>query len=296
MKQLLNRNPWIVAVLALLPMGIALAGTEIDETRSMPADGRVQVDNLAGSIDINAWDRNEVRITGELGDGVEELEIGESAQGVTVVVRNRRNQRYVEETRLHLTVPVAASIIAEGVSADISVSGLDGGRFDLSTVSGDIDVEARAARVDVESVSGDVTFRGRTSRISVETVSGEIDLAGVDGEVQVTTVSGDAELEGGTVTVARFETVSGDLDADVDVAGGGRLSADSMSGDVRIVLDDAQQGNFSAQTYSGDIRTDFGAVDAGSRGPGRRLNHREGDGGAIIEIENFSGDIRILRR
>ncbi len=292
----MKANGWIFAALLCGGFTGAQASTAVDETRSVPADGRVQVENLAGSIEITGWDRNEVHITGELGDGVEELEIVESPTGVTVIVRNRENQRFVEETDLQLRVPAAARLIAEGVSADITVRDLDGGSLDIATVSGDIDVSARAQRVEIESVSGDVAFRGHASRIEVETVSGEIELAGVEGEVQASTVSGDVELEAGSVSIARFESVSGDVIASLEVTGGGRLSADSMSGDVRLTLPGSQQGEFSAQTFSGHIRSAFGKVDKGGRGPGRRLHHREGSGGAIIEVESFSGDIRIDRR
>lgn len=292
----MNRFGWTLAGALAFPFGAVHAATAVDETRSMPADGRVQVENLAGSISIQGWDRAEVHISGQLGDGVEKLDISESAQGVTIRVRNRENQRYVEETQLNLKVPIAASVIAEGVSSDIEVEGLDGGQLELTTVSGDIEVEARAARVEIESVSGDVTFRGRTSRASVETVSGEIDIADVDGEVKVTTVSGDIELAGGLVTLARFETVSGDLRLALEVGDGGRLNVDSMSGDVAMTLPESQQGDFSAQTFSGDIRSDFGTPDRGGRGPGRRLDHREGEGGALIRVESFSGDVRITRR
>jgi DUF4097 and DUF4098 domain-containing protein YvlB len=292
----MKTNRFMLACIAAGFFSVAHAATPVDETRSMPADGRVQVDNMVGSIEITGWDRSEVSIRGELGDGVEELEISESSQGVTVRVRNRKNRRFVEETRLRLQVPVAASVIAEGVSADIKASGLQGGNLVFNTVSGDIRADARTPRVEIESVSGDVTFRGQASRASVETVSGEIDLQGIEGEVRIATVSGGVELAGSGIAIARFETVSGDVELRLDVADSGRLNADSMSGDVTIVLPSGQQGDFSAQTYSGRIRSDFGTVDEASRGPGRKLDHREGAGGAIIRVESFSGDIRITRR
>jgi DUF4097 and DUF4098 domain-containing protein YvlB len=292
----MKTNRFVLACIAAGSLSVADAATPVDETRSMPADGRVQIDNMAGSIEITGWDRSEVSIRGELGDGVEELEISESSQGVAVRVRNRKNRRFVEETRLRLQVPVAASVIAEGVSADIEASGLDGGNLVFNTVSGDIRADARTPRVEIESVSGDVTFRGQASRASVETVSGEIDLQGIEGEVRIATVSGGVELAGSGIAIARFETVSGDVELRLDVADDGRLNADSMSGDVTIVLPSHQQGDFSAQTYSGRIRSDFGTVDEASRGPGRKLDHQEGAGGAIIRVESFSGDIRITRR
>lgn len=292
----MNTSVLMMAGLLVALPGFAAASTPIDETRAIAADGWVQVENVAGSIEITAWDRNEVHVTGELGEDVEELEITESSRGVTIRVRNREHQRRIDESHLFVRVPVKASVIAEGVSADVTASGLDGGELEFSTVSGDVQVEANTRRLELESVSGDVTFRGHTANVSAESVSGDVELEGVEGEVRAKTVSGDVTLEGGTIAVGRFESVSGSLELMLEVADGGRLKANSMSGDIRLGLPAGQQGDFSARTFSGDIRSEFGSVAASASGPGRRLDHHEGDDGASIEVESFSGDVRIVRR
>jgi len=284
------------SLLALLAAVNCHAGTKVDESRPISADGLVQVENLAGSIEFTAWDKNEVAITGELGEDVEKLEITETSSGIQVRVQNRRNQRNVDETHLRLQVPVAASIEAESVSSDISASGLQGGSVVLNTVSGDLTVDAQASRLEIESVSGDVAFTGATERASVETVSGEIELEGIEEEIRISTVSGDVKVLGAAMNRARFETVSGDLGLDLDVIDGGRLNAQSMSGDVGLKLPATQQAEFSAQTYSGDIRSDFGEVSKNARGAGSTLNYNESSNGASIQIESFSGDIRIGKR
>ncbi|MBT5220507.1 MAG: hypothetical protein HOI35_16020 [Woeseia sp.] len=38
-----------------------------------PEDGEVVVSNVAGSVEVSGWSRNQVEITGTLGDGVEAL-------------------------------------------------------------------------------------------------------------------------------------------------------------------------------------------------------------------------------
>lgn len=278
---------------ALLFVMTCQAGSTVDQTRALAAGGLVQVDNLAGSIEFTAWDKAEIGISGELGDDVEELEVLESSSGIQIRVRNHRNQRNVEETHLRLQVPVAASVEAESVSADISLSGLRGGSIVFNSVSGDLLIDAATPRVEMESVSGDVTFRGATSRAEVETVSGEIDLRGIAGEIMISTVSGDVSLSGNRIDRGRFETVSGDLDLQLNVPDGGRVNAQSMSGDVSLTLPTGQQAEYAAQTYSGEIRTDFGTVTAESGGAGSSLSWREASNGATIEIESFSGDIYI---
>ena len=53
----------------------ALAATPIDQTRPLDPRGRVEIDNLKGRVEVRAWDRPEVKITGSLGAGVEKLSV-----------------------------------------------------------------------------------------------------------------------------------------------------------------------------------------------------------------------------
>jgi DUF4097 and DUF4098 domain-containing protein YvlB len=286
----------LISVFALTLPFSATAGEEIEETLSIPEDGLVAVENLAGSVEFVAWDRAEVQIRGEAGDTVEDVEIGSTASGVTVRIINRSGERQIDGTDLYLRVPEAASIEAETVSADISVSGSHGKAISLRTVSGDLQVDASPQRIELKSVSGDVEFEGSVPRSAIETVSGEIVVVGAHDEIAASTVSGDLSLEAGEVRRGRFEVVSGDLVMSLAVAEDGRLNCDSMSGDVRLSLPAGQQGNFVAQSLSGDIHSDFGKSSQVSNGPGVILEHQEGQGGAKIRAETFSGDVSIRRQ
>jgi DUF4097 and DUF4098 domain-containing protein YvlB len=285
----------LTGFLAMFFAGMVQARSDIEENRPMDPEGRVDIDNMAGSIRVSAWDKPEVEIRGELGDKVERLEITETSGGLRIRVHNQQNQRRLDESHLYLQVPVGASIEAESISADISIKGLDNKSIVANTVSGDVDVSVNTGHLEVESVSGDVTFAGESSRASMETVSGEIEAQGLEGEVRFTTVSGDLVMQGGLVSLGRFETVSGDLEVSLQLAEGGRLSADSMSGDVTVVLPANQQAEFRVQTYSGDIRSDFGKVSKESGGHGRSLSHVVGNNGASVSIESFSGDARLKK-
>ncbi|MEJ2383359.1 MAG: DUF4097 family beta strand repeat-containing protein [Xanthomonadales bacterium] len=281
--------------LLLLPGG-AIAGETVDTTLAMPADGLVRVENLAGLVELSAWDRAEAQVRGETGDSVEEIIIRETANGILVEVRNRKNERTVDNTELYLRIPAGARIEAEGVSSDFRVRGNRGEAIDLRTVSGDLEVEAETDRLELHSVSGDVEFVGRAGRTAVEAVSGDVTLSGSAGEVKVSTVSGDLTLEGGEISRGQFESVSGELRLELSLADEGRLSCDSMSGDVEIRLPAAQEAAFSAQSYSGNIRSDFGDVARASRGPGSSLDTQIGDNGARVRVETFSGDVAIRAR
>lgn len=278
----------------LLVSAAALAADDIDELHGIAPDGLVEVENLAGSIEFTAWDRDEVQIRGRVADDVEEVKIENTAAGLRIEVRNKRNQRQIDGTRLYLMVPATASIEAEGVSADITVEGTRGESLVLSTVSGDVEAEATTRRLELASVSGDVSFEGLAERTRAESVSGDVTLIGNSGEIEASTVSGDVTLEAGLLDSGRFETVSGELNLMAELATDGRLDCDAMSGDINLRLPAGQQGYFSAQSYSGSIGSEFGDPKRHSKSSsGTSLKAEVGDNGARIRLETFSGDISI---
>ena len=271
---------------------LAFAGQSVDKHWDIDANATISIENVAGKIEIQGWDRNEAHLTGELGNSVDELEIGASNSSLQINVVNR-NQRNVDSTQLKLMVPKGASAEADAVSADIDISGLDSEKLTASSVSGDVVVSATSQRVSIESVSGDVAFSGHTERISAESVSGDVALSGISGEVAATTVSGDMELKAGLIDSGKLETVSGNITVLAEISGNGKLSAESMSGDVSILLPASQSGVFKAQSFSGRISTDFGSVEEAKYGPGSHLKYIAGNGDAEVRVESFSGDIKI---
>jgi DUF4097 and DUF4098 domain-containing protein YvlB len=279
---------------ALLVPHTAMAAEDIDSSYDIPGDGLVRVENMAGSVSFTAWDRDEVHIRGRVADDVEEVDIETTSNGIRIQVRNKRNQRNIDGTQLHLKVPVGASIEAEGVSSDLSVGGSRGVSIMLTTVSGDVEVDAESERVELASVSGDVEFEGSAGRINAESVSGDVTLIGIREEVESSTVSGDITLEGEMISNGRFETVSGDLNLVLALAADGRLNCDAMSGDINLRLPGSQEAAFFAQTFSGTIQTEFGDPRQLSKSPsGSTLKASTGDNGARVRLETFSGDISI---
>lgn len=282
---------WVITLCALVPLA-GWAGDSIDQSWPVDSDVRLSVENIAGEIKIKGWQRNEVHLTGKLGDSVDELEINASGANLQITVVNR-DERNIDSTVLVLRVPAGANIEAYAVSADIEISGMDTEKLTATSVSGDVEVQAKSQWVSLESVSGDVGFSGQTPRISAESVSGDIELSGLSGDIEATTVSGDMQLAVEVMDNGKFETVSGDIRISAQLSASGRLSAESMSGDVVVSLPASQSGLFRAQSFSGRITTDFGSVSQAKHGPGSHLKHMAGNDGAEIRLESFSGNIKL---
>lgn len=270
-----------IAIALLCAAGLALPGAAqqaVDETHAVAADATITVNNIAGSIKVVGSDRNDVRITGTLGRGLEKLEVTGSGSRLEVRVIYPKDCEDCGGADLELAVPAGARPEVQTVSADIDVSGVRGDAR-VESVSGTI-VLATAGSVRARSVSGELTIRGGGPRLDATTVSGDI-------EVAMDAVS-DAELE----------TVSGDVRVASAIAPRGRLEAKSVSGSLQVTLPAGTGADFEAESFSGSIRNGLSreAVTEDVRGPGRKLRFVTGDGSARVYLKSFSGDVRIDRK
>ena len=304
----LQRLVCACAALAALgsPAGAFAATRTVDEHRPAEAAGQVEIQNVAGRIEVVGWDKPEVAVSGTLGSDIERLEITSAGARTSVRVVGHESHGVslgwhstgAAEAELVVHVPARSSLSVTAVSADLNVAGVAGNQ-ELHTVSGDI-VAAAQHEVRVRTVSGDVRLTaGPESRVvEVSTVSGDLTISGGAGELTATTVSGDGILSVGQLTRAHLKTVSGDFSITADLAPDGRLEGESVSGDFRVNFTGTlPPAAFDLESFSGDLATCFGrkGVHEGY-GPGSRLNFQEGAGSAHVRIETKSGDVRLCNK
>jgi len=287
-------------VFALLGTGpAALAGSPINERKPADPSGQVEVSNTAGSVVVTGWARNEVEVTGTLGEGVERLEFVQSGQLTRVKVILPKRSSRVESTSLVLKVPATSSLSANTVSADVRVQGVRGTQR-LQSVSGDIETEAAAEDVECKTVSGNVVVNGtgQKSLLTVTTVSGDATVSRVGGEVNGNTVSGNFTITAGDTTRSRLRSTSGDLGLKGQLVADARLDFESISGDVRLDLVGPIGAEFDVSSFNGAIRSCFGPkpVRTSEYAPGTELRFKEGQGAARVRIKTLNGDISICNR
>lgn len=289
----------LCTALASLPL---FAATPIDETRPLDARGSVSVDNLKGRIQVRAWDRNEVQVTGTLGDGVEKLVVEGDGRHLAVKVQYPtrigawRSDR-TGPTDLRLMVPLQADLEIESVSADVDVDGVAPGELEIDTVSGNVTVAAAPGSARVESVSGDLRLTMNTAKAHSESVSGDVRLAGrLVGEVHAETVSGDIVVDSRGERLRRLSTgtVSGDAELRVALAQGAQVRAESVSGDITMRMPKDTSARFRGETFSGDLRAPGARVQREEFGPGASIDIRYGSGAGEIRVESFSGDATLI--
>ncbi len=198
----------ILSCLLLSP----LFAEEVDRTLDAAAAGQVDISNIAGSVKVNGWSRNEVLVTGTLGPKVEELIFERDGNTITIKVKVPKNSGRGIDSDLRISVPEKSSIDVSAVSADIDVADVQGEQ-QLNTVSGDVQTEAAGNDIQARSVSGDVEVTGANSDIEMEasTVSGDVTLFRIAGEVSAESVSGDVVVDEGVFDRVDLSTVNGEV-------------------------------------------------------------------------------------
>ena len=282
-----------------LCVGSNVAATEIDKRGPADPAGQVEVSNTAGSVTIRGWDRNEVAVSGELGDGSEKLEFVTSGKLTRIKVVLPSRSYGADDSDLTIQVPRRSSIAVNTVSADIDVEAV-GGAQRLQSVSADITTQAGSEDVECKTVSGDIEVVGQGSRalLTLTTVSGDAHVRQYAGEVNANTVSGNIDLALGDTTRSRLRSTSGDLTMQGKLVGDARLDVESISGDVRINLAGPIAAEFDVSSFNGEIRNCFGpkSTRTDEYAPGRELRFREGAGSGRVRVKTLNGDINLCRQ
>jgi DUF4097 and DUF4098 domain-containing protein YvlB len=292
-----------VAHVAIMIAGAWLAqpatADEINKKIAASPQGKVEISNTSGSVTITGWNRNEVEVTGEVGEGSEGLEFTSSGGITRIKVVLPKKSGNVDDSDLDIRVPAGSSLAVNTISADINVEGVTGAQR-LQSVSADIGTAAGSEDVECKTVSGDISVvgSGRRGLLTITTVSGDANVLRGAGEVNANTVSGNVNLDLGDTSRSRLRSTSGDLNLRGKLIGEARLDVESISGDVRVDLTGPIAAEFDVSTFNGEISNCFGpkASRTDEYVPGRELRFREGNGSGRVRIKTLNGDINLCRK
>ncbi len=274
----------------------ALADKDVNETIDARADGVVTIENIAGSIEIIGWDRNEVKVEGTLTGHAEEVKI-DGGKKIRIKVKYPRNMKNLKGgADLVIHVPAGSHLDVECISASIEVSGVNGA-VDAESISGDVTVSGDCEQIDVESISGKVTVDSSTRELSIASISGRVKARGDICAVEAETISGDIILDFDKFIELGVESVSGDATVAGDLDAGGEFEFELHSGTLELTVPADVSADFQVETFSGGIDNEFGQKSrkTGKYSPGRELEFTNGDGEARVQIDTFSGNV-IIRK
>jgi DUF4097 and DUF4098 domain-containing protein YvlB len=291
----------VFAVAALVCVAAPAGAVQnLSKRAVVAADATVEVSNVEGRVDVTAWDRNEVELTARLESDEDTLEFEATDRQVRIkVVKPKGRFQGSDEAILTLKIPQGARLTAQTVSADVEVAGVRGEQR-LNTVSGDVKTQAYDEPVVLRTVSGDGVIRGTGGKaaVSVTSVSGTVEAGGIRGGIDGQVVSGQLTVELAAAEKASLKSISGDIDARLELLPVSRVEVESVSGTIGLAMKKPVNAEFDVESFSGDITSCFDAKarDKSAYGPGSELRYTQGSGGARVRIKSMSGDISICDR
>ena len=161
---------------------------EFHQVYPLEAGGRVAVRNINGSIQVAAWERNEVKVdavkSGRSQQDLDEARIVVDASASSVDIRTKypehENHQHAASVEYTITVPRGASLDRiEAVNGNVTIEGV-AGAVRVNSVNGKVDVRRAEGDVEASTVNGRVEAafeRLSSHRISLNTVNGGILLA-----------------------------------------------------------------------------------------------------------------------
>lgn len=200
------------------------------QTFDLAQNATVSVENVAGSIDVQTWDRPRIEIViDKYGENQSDLAntdvvIDHSASDFSARTDYRRENGIrtrggMVDYRLH--VPKNVALTVTNVSGPVSASGL-GNDAKISTTSGRIDLSfvklGRGQDVSAKAVSGRITIaapKNASAAVDAATISGAVtsDFASLHPERGTVGMKANGKIGSGDATL-KLETVSGAIAID----------------------------------------------------------------------------------
>jgi hypothetical protein len=254
----------VAAVLSLmLATTAALAERHeepFDRTLSFDAGDRLVVDNENGSVTVESWDRNQVRI-----------------QATKYADRGSRESAMAALAEIRIeVVETAGGVEVRTVTPRRSdSSGFwgwmkgDSGNYGVTyTIT-----VPRSANLDVETING---------RVVVREISGEMELESTNGRIEVHDGAGRVDAS----------TTNGRIYAQLRSVAPGGMRFSTTNGSVEVELPGTVAANLDVSTTNGSIKTDFPITVSGSFSKNRISGEMNG-GGEQIRIRTTNGSVRI---
>jgi DUF4097 and DUF4098 domain-containing protein YvlB len=269
---------------------LAFATLAADTTVPATKSQRLDVNVFAGSVTVRAWNRDQVKVEGATGRR-DQLEVDTRGSTVSIETSGRHGPGSAD---LVVTVPVGMPIDVSGVELDVTIEGCRCAMH-VETVQGSVVVSGGEGAAQLTSVEGSVKVTGVNGNLHANSVNDDVVVRDVTGDVTVETVNGDVTLSRIRSGNVDASTVNGDIAFDGEIRKGGSYALTSHQGDVLMVVPASPAATIRVNTFNGSFESDFPVTLQGPSGRSKRLTFTLGGGGATIDLESFSGDIRLAR-
>jgi hypothetical protein len=277
-----------------LIMGAMVALSMFQQTDTTFAVGtaeRLNVETLGGSIRVDVWDEERIRVRAEHSTRTF-VEIERGRTEIQLEAEARRGPANLVD--FHVTVPRRFALELEAQYGDITIEGSDGA-VEAETVQGDVTILGGRGTIQVSATIGSIRVEGAEGRIEIESSAADIHVVRSSGEIYAETAGGSVVLEDVSPTVVDVGSTGGRVHYDGTFEPGGTYFFGAHGGSLTIVVPEGASAEFNVATVHGSITSNLRGEAEALRG-GERHQFVIGGGGALVEAETYGGRIRLLRQ
>ena len=221
-----------------------------EQTYPLTPNGRVSVSNVNGSITVNAWDRNEVKL---------------------VAVKTADSKERLAD--VEIKVDAKPDYLCVETNYDNWKNHGNGERWRNGKLQVDYELSVPRGAVlnEIETVNGSVT---------VADFSNSTKISAVNGNVKATNLRGKADLS----------TVNGEVFANFDqLENSSRINLETVNGRVNLSIPSDSNATLRADSVNGNISNEFGLPVRKGKYVGRDLYGRLGSGGVQVKLSSVNG-------
>ena len=230
-----------------------------------------------GTVRVEVWDRDSVRVTGSVVRGAHFFGGGSGQSAKFGVEWDDHNRTALPHGEFVVTVPRKAHVWVKMTNGTVTATGT-AGEFEAITVSGSIAVQDAKGVVSVETIDATVTLARIAGEVRARGGSGPVILKQIDGTLTVATVSGSVDLTGSAMQDARIETIGGRVTVRGTVAHDALLDLETHSGTVSLYVDRGAVPSLALSSRGGVVKNPVGAGNATS---------------GKIAARSFKGDVNV---
>lgn len=267
--------------------------------------GRLEVENTNGSVEVMAWAKDDVEITGtKFSDTREHLhavKIDVNASPDLLRIRtigpDMMQGGYGAKYVIHVPARTVVDTI-ESSNGSIQLEGLQGrarlrtsnGAVRVHSLDGDLDAHTSNGRVEVSGLNGAALIQTSNGAVQMEEVRGALDVRTSNGSVTARMSSPDAHKP------IRIETSNGSVNLVFDQLRENPVRVRTSNSSITMRLPATVNAQVSASTSHGSILSELDLPsDATSDKERHHLEARLGTGGPMLSLSTSNGSIKLLK-
>lgn len=157
----------LVALFAAISVGTTVAQQHLSKRYPAGKKVRIELRNISGTIVVESWDRDEIKLSATLDSPKANLAPRQTADSLIVdVMADNRGRSDVGDVNFKLQVPVNSSVDLETKRGQITVSNIRGESVRAHvSLEGDIELRGMSAlKVFAQNTTGNIYFDGELAR------------------------------------------------------------------------------------------------------------------------------------